>query len=202
VKNPEIALMMTKTPIIVRDYFEDAIPEPVIWDLNSYVIHDPSLRNQMPAGTNLISERVRYKYYLNRKVHDDPNEPLLIQIKKSPPKPLNKHNLQETGLSIYKKKPMKAKGVRIKYYGNAYNLAKHSALYTEPRVKYNPMNSGLTLKDLLESNDMSKVLYSVYSDPTISKSYASTQPFNYSDSISEQERQQRNELIKRYGNRP
>ena len=225
-KNTGTPLMITKTPIVVRDYFENIIPGAVNWDLNPYIVHDRSLRSPILTGANLVSERIRYRYYLNKRVYDDPDEPLQIQVKK----PLTKGTLKENTLFksqdsnelsklnkaveeskgdvYYGKKSVKAKSMRIKYYGNAYSLARQQPdiLHEEPKEKYNSKNSDLTLKELFKSNNMTKVLCAVHSKPTTPKSYSKTsknsQMFNNSDLILEKEKQQRNELIKRYGNRP
>ena len=58
------AVTMTRSPILVREYFDDVMPKPINWEFNSYVIHDPSLRSQMPSGTNLVSKQIRAKYSL------------------------------------------------------------------------------------------------------------------------------------------
>lgn len=259
-KNQGVALMMTRTPIVVRDYYEDVVPVPVTWDLNAYVIHDPSLRSQMPAGTNLISERVRYKYYFNKNFLDNPYEPpkalsekptltpkshrkttLAQKIKNNKPdakegedvhkvSESNKEKLKgnvgklskyikEHKDNNYSKKTFRPKGVRIERYGNAYNSAKLKAEHAKalsnfngthfeprehPKPHHNSATSSLTLKDLFESSNMSKALCSIsseYASPK-SKISESIQPLNYEESISEQEKQQRSELIRRYGGRP
>eukprot|EP00826_Nyctotherus_ovalis_P020826 TRINITY_DN16606_c0_g2_i2.p1 TRINITY_DN16606_c0_g2~~TRINITY_DN16606_c0_g2_i2.p1 ORF type:complete len:210 (-),score=40.58 TRINITY_DN16606_c0_g2_i2:35-664(-) len=112
----------------------------------------------------------------------------------------------------YFKKTLRPKGVRIERYGNAYNSVRLKAEHTKalstfngtrfepkekPNLHYNSMTSGLTLKELFESNNMSKALCSIsseYASPK-SKAFESVQPLNYEESISEQEKQQRNELI-------
>ena len=65
-KLPKPVVAMTRSPILVREYFDDVIPKPINWQFNSYVIHDPSLRSQMPSGTNLVSKQIRAKYSLSK----------------------------------------------------------------------------------------------------------------------------------------
>ena len=47
-------LVMTETPVIVRDFVEDALPKPSRAEVSPYVLHDPGFRAPTPTNCNLL----------------------------------------------------------------------------------------------------------------------------------------------------
>ena len=56
------ASILTKTPTIQRDFFDDVLPEPTLKHITPYVLHDPSYRNREILGVNLVDKNIRDHY--------------------------------------------------------------------------------------------------------------------------------------------